>query len=227
MLILNGKFKVNCVLGSWTTALCKGKVSCWWRMEKEHLRLLHGIQNMEFNDKCVILMRCLEATSGKCSEKYSETHIPSGCRIDDKNKANYIHTWLFIFSYSIFSYSSHSHIPFSSSLSALSGSSVTSGALIGMVAALKLSVPSPWNALGDVVTKTLRCLCVFLPVCVHFYSTYKLSRHDSQACHKYEYGASVLHIHSMTKSLATVMNSVGGKSTLFSPLPPPLMNNYF
>ena len=111
MLILNGKFKVNCVLGSWTTALCKGKVSCWWRMEKEHLRLLHGIQNMEFNDKCVILMRCLEATSGKCSEKYSESHVPSGCRIDDKNKANYIHTWLFIFSYSIFSYSSHSLSP--------------------------------------------------------------------------------------------------------------------
>lgn len=116
-----------------------------------------------------------------------------------------------------------SHIPailiflFLPHWAALSGSSVTSGGLDMHGGRSKIFSPrSPWNGLGDVVTKTLRCLCVFLPVCVHFYSTYKLSRHDAQACRKYEYGASVLHIHSMTKSLATVMNSVGGKSTLFS-----------
>lgn len=127
-----------------------------------------------------------------------------------------------------------SHIPtiliflFLPHWTALSGSSVTSGGLDMRGGSSKTFSPkSPWNGLGDVVTKTLRCLCVFLPVCVYFYSTCKVSRHDSQACHKYEHRASVLHIHSMTKSLAAVMNSVGGKSTLLSPPPPSLMNNYF
>ena len=138
-------------------------------MEKEHLRLLHGIQNMEFNDKCVILMRCLKATSGKCSEKYSETHIPSGCRIDDKNKANYIHTWISIFFFpQPFLYSFF--FPLSSLIVILI--SVTSGGFAMHLSSSKTFSPkSPWNDLGDVVTETLRCLCAFLPIYVHFYST--------------------------------------------------------
>lgn len=126
------------LLGSWSTALCERQVACWRWMKKEHLRFLHGIQNMELKDKCVILMRYWEATSGKYSEKYSESHVPSGCRINDKNKANYIHTLPSIFCFPqpvlIFLF-------FFPNRAALSGSIVTSRGLDVHGAALKLSVP--------------------------------------------------------------------------------------
>ena len=137
---------------------------------------------MEFNDKCVILMRCREARSGKCSEKYSETHIPSGCRINYKNKliifvlCPLFSAFLNQFSYSFFFLIEQPyHGPVSNQ-----------GASMCLVAALKLSVPCVHDTVSEMQSPKHSEVCAFLPAYVHFHSTYKLSRHDSQSRHKYE-----------------------------------------
>lgn len=203
------------ILGRWSAAPCEVQV-LWW-MKEDHLWLLHRIQNMGFNDKCVILMRYWEATSGKCSEKYSETHVSSGCRISYKNKPHYIHPLPSIFCFPqpvlIFRF-----LP---NLAALSWSSIISRALMYIVAALKLSVSQIWDMAWETwLPKDSESLC--LPPCLRalhrhhiFYSTYKLSRHHSEASHKYEYQASVLHI--MVWPKAMLMNVVEGQSEMLNP----------
>lgn len=153
------------ILDSGSTELHEGKfpdVLLAWRIKEEHVQFLHGIQNMEFNNKCVTLMRYWEAASGKCSEKYSETHIPSGCSINYKNKPNYIHTWLSIFCFP-------QPVPifhFLRNLAALLWSSIISKALVCLVALSNFQFSrNPWNGLGDMITKRLRNLCVFLSRC--------------------------------------------------------------
>lgn len=171
-------------------ALFPAVLLVWW-MKEEHLGPLRGIQSIEFNDKCVILMSHWETTSRKCSEKISETHIPSGCRINYKNIPNYIHTLP-----SIFCFPQRVLIlTFLPELVILWWSNVISWVLMYMVVALKfLFSQSSWCGLAGVITKRLRSFCVFPLYVLHrhcmFYSTYKLSGDDSQTPHKYAYQAS-------------------------------------
>lgn len=121
----------------WSTALCEDKfpdtLLAWW-IKEEHVWFLHGIQNVEFNDQYVILMAYWEATSGKWSEKYLETHVPSGCSINYKEQTQL---------YLLFVFCLLQPVPifhFLSNLAGLSWSSIISKAWICMVATLKLSV---------------------------------------------------------------------------------------
>lgn len=122
---------------------------------------------MEFNDKCVILMRCREARSGKCSEKYSETHIPSGCRINYKNKliifvlCPLFSAFLNQFSYSFFFLIEQ---PYHGPVSKQGAFHVPGGRFE------TFSPMCPLYGFRDAVTKTLRSLC--LPPCLCAFSQY-------------------------------------------------------